>query len=144
MANFCQNCGSRLKSGDRFCISCGAKLEAGDEIIGQWEVKEQDQAGVGGRRGTLLLTRNELIFLSRIGLFSKKQKEYCRIPLSKIKKVYKMPLFNLVSITYGKAPSKAGAFRRFFGKRCLNLKMANPKLFIQKIKQLNPNIKGRR
>ena len=141
MANFCPSCGNRLEPGNGFCVSCGAKLETGDEIIGQWEVKERDEEGYGGRRGTLLLTRNELIFLSRIGLFSKKQKEYCRIPLSKIKKVYKMPLFNLVSITYDKTPSKAGAFRRFFGKRNLNLKMENPKLFIEKIKELNPNVR---
>jgi len=141
MANFCPNCGNRIETGDRFCLSCGAKLEAGDEIIGQWEVKQRDEEGFTRRRGILILTRNELIFLSKIGLFSKKQKEYCRIPLSEIKRVYRMPLANLVSITYNKASSEAGVLKRFFGKRYLGFKMKNSKLFIEKVKSLNLNIK---
>lgn len=74
MANFCSNCGAQLKPGSRFCPSCGAGLETGDKIISQWEAEERDTEGYTRRRGFLILTRNELIYLSKPGLFSKNRK----------------------------------------------------------------------
>ncbi len=112
MINLCVNCGERIEAGAKFCPSCGMRLEtqpssepapqtgAGifgsfnirkEDSVGQWEARESDvsETTMYKRKGFLLLTKNEFIFIARVGVFSKKLKECWRAPLSSVKSVKK-------------------------------------------------------
>jgi len=144
MANFCSNCRTKIEAGDKFCPSCGspvfAKASAG--AVGHWEAKEIDTGDGYGQsiKGVLTLSRNEIIFY-RNKFFSGKTKEWRRIPIRGIKSIYRMPVFNLISIKYNRKPEKTGFFSRIFNSKTISYKIKNWESFIQNIRPLSPNIK---
>ncbi len=165
MPKFCSNCGDRLDSTDQFCSACGtqihnqqtgsvleSEIKVGQEIlqllniqsvVGRWEGQESDSAEstTNRRKGSLLLTKDEFIFIAKVGIFSKKLKSIWRIPLSAIKTVKKMgwPI-KAVFITCNQSPKEKGVLKRLMGERHLSFKVQNEESFIFKIKELNPKI----
>ena len=155
---FCHSCGTQVQSQKsqvqpiQSQSHYGSGIEIESEIsqllniksvIGKWSGGESDSAEstMHKRKGFLLLTKDEFIFVAKVGLFSKKFKSIWRVPLSSIKSVKKMgwPL-KAVFIAYIKAPEGAGTFRKFMGQRSLAFKIEEEKSFIAKIKKLNPRI----
>lgn len=43
--NYCQNCGKKLKDGERFCSNCGMKVR--EEIMSEDNARNQNQAVTG-------------------------------------------------------------------------------------------------
>lgn len=115
-----------------------------EDLLGQWEAQESDveESTMMKRKGSLLLTKDEFIFVAKVGVFSKKLKECWRIPLLAIKSARKMPFpIRAVIIPYNVAPEKAGFLRKFVGMPQLAFKIKDSKSFIEKLKELNPKIK---
>jgi len=139
MANFCPNCGLKMKG--KFCSGCGtAPAETTSGLIGRWEAKYIDNTeGSSNYKGTISLTKTELTFHS-YGFFTGDPKEKYRIPLSQIKSITRMPLFNITTIKYNKAPQGSGGLRKFFSGRNVMLKISDWKSFIENIRSLNTNI----
>ena len=113
-------------------------------VIGRWYGQESDSAEstTSKRKGSLLLTNEEFIFVAKVGVFSKKLKCIWRIPLSAIKTVKKMgwPI-KAVFIVCNQSSKEAGVLKRLMGERHLSFKIQDEESFIAKIKELNPNIK---
>lgn len=116
-----------------------------EDLIGKWEAQESDASEdtLSKRKGILLLTKKDLIFVAEIGLFSKKLKEIYRVPVSKIKSVVKLPLLfkNTVTIRCNTTPEGAGILKRLISTRQLAFKLKDPKSLLDKLKELNPSIK---
>lgn len=115
-----------------------------EDIVNQWEAREiniSDEYASKGHKGLLFLTKNDLIFVAEIGVFSKKLKVPYRIFLDSIKSAGKFPLSKTVRITYSKAPKESGFFKKMAGGRSVGFKVSDPKLLIQKLKELNSKIK---
>ncbi len=113
-----------------------------EEIINRWEAREIDVEYRSKRRkGPLFLTKDELIFVAEVGVFSKKLKELYRIPILSIKSAGKLPLSKAVRIAYSKASKEAGFFKKMMGGRNVGFKIQEPKSLIQKLKELNSKIK---
>jgi len=130
---------------DKFCPSCGTEIgtqpSAQPSIIGHWQAKQIDTDEAGSsRKGTLSLSKDYLIFYV-YGFFSKEPKERRRIAISNIRSIIRTPIFNMFTVKYNKAPTGAGALRRFVGMRSVSYKIKNWESFIENIRQLNPNIK---
>ena len=155
---FCHSCGVQVQSQKSQAKPMQSQLhhKSGVEIdpeisqllniksvVGKWNGRESDSAEstMYKRKGLLLLTSDEFIFVAKVGIFSKKFKSIWRVPISSIKSVKKMgwPL-KAVFIAYVKAPEGAGSFRKFIGQRSLAFKIEEEKSFIAKIKELNPRI----
>ena len=113
-----------------------------EDMVNQWEAREIDvEYGSKRRKGLLFLTKDELIFVAEVGVFSKKLKELYRIPILSIKSAGKLPLSKTVRIGYTKASKEAGFLKKVFGMRNVGFKIQDPKSLIQKLKELNPKIK---
>jgi len=134
-----------MGTGDKFCPSCGAESGAqssAQSSIGHWEAKEIDTGDSYGQsiKGVLTLSKNEIIFY-RNKFFSGKTKEWRRIPIRGIKSIYRMPVFNLISIKYNRKPEKTGLVSRIFNSKAISYKIKGWESFIQSIRPLSPNIK---
>jgi len=142
MANFCSNCGKKIKPESKFCGSCGLPIEIEKTVIGYWQAKEYDTHDDYSRKikGSLALTKKEIVFF-RYAAFSGKAKKWRTIPISSIKSIARTPIFNLVMIRYNKAPKGSGALRRFFSNRTMSYKISDWQSFVENIRKLNPNIK---
>lgn len=170
MANYCSKCGNEIEPEAKFCPSCGTKLQVQpppkpapstsggifeslnidesvnikrEDLVGHWQAKVSDMDGEDKRAGLLLLTKDDVIFVTKMwGVFSKKLKESWRVPLSQIKSVGKLrrSFSKDIYISYGstlgpgflkKIPTVAG----------WRAKIKDSESFIEKLKELNPNIK---
>ncbi len=136
-----------MEEGDKFCPACGG--EAGGPAVSPagefWPAKEvsTDEAG-SSRKGVLGISGSDLIFYV-YGFFSGQPKESRKITISRIKSIVRTPVFNMLTISYNRAPEGSGALRRFIGMRRVTFKIKNWQTFIEKIKelssQINPKIK---
>ncbi len=145
MGNFCSKCRTKIGTEDKFCPSCGKEIgmQSSPQLsaIGHWQAKQIDTDEAGSSsKGTLSLSKDYLIFYV-YGFFSKEPKERRRIVISSIKSIVRTPIFNMLTIKYNRAPTDAGALRRFVGMRSVSYKIKNWESFIQNIRALSPNIK---
>ena len=159
MPNYCSKCGNKIEPGAKFCPYCGTKLEAQppskpapsagggilesldierEDLVGQWEARIDVDYSTG-LKGLLLLTKDEVLFV-REGTRLEKLKKSWRVPISRIKWASKLPLSSHVQISL-KAPEGGGLMRKLVEQRERMFKIKDPKSFIEKLKQLNPNIK---
>ncbi|MCD4704935.1 hypothetical protein K8R66_02560 [bacterium] len=112
------------------------------ELINYWEAKQTDNE-YEAPNGIIILTKNDIIFLKKSGKQVKEKelaKPSFRIPISKIKKLKKIPLLGII-INGNIAPEEAGFFKKMISNKSITLKIKNDQEFIQQIKNLNPNIK---
>ncbi len=87
-------------------------------------------------KGHIILSKNELIFIKK-----KASKAMFRIPVSKIKSLKKIPIMNLVLLSANVSEEGAGFLKKLFGRRDKKISMNDPKSFIEKVKELNKNLK---
>jgi len=145
MNKFCPNCGSRLKTEGKFCPSCGRSIAMpikSNLVIGYWPAKEVTSGEDYGKsiKGSLAVGQKEIIFYAD-KFFSKKSKEWRKIPITGIKSIYRTPIFNITTIRYNQKPGKRSFFSRIFNGRNVSYKISNWQSFIENVKRLNPNIK---
>ena len=140
MANFCSNCGAKIKG--KFCTGCGAVFtKASASHARYWQAKEVDTGdGYGqGIKGSLAIDENEIIFY-RNKFLSPTTKEWRRIPIMGIKSIIRTPVFNFITIKYNRKPEKTGFFSRIFNSRTISYKIKDWQSFVQNVKSLNTKL----
>jgi len=181
MANFCSNCGSEIKTGDKFCLSCGTELsikpslenlkkafegircELGlDEVFnalgfGRSDLIDWREAKWSRRReeesmskGLFLLTKQNIFFIIKAIWPSKLSKELIEktivvMPISTIREAKAVKgLFSrkFKMITINGLVSKRGIFFRKERWTKETFYLDDSKSLAEKVKLLNPNIKG--
>ncbi len=119
------------------------KSEIKEEGIIDWrEAKLVSYSGDENIRykGYVILTKSNLIFISEKG-FLKSIKKMYDIPISKIKKISKLPLTNTYMILANTADEKSGFLKKMVSGRNAQIKLGNGKSFFGKVRKINPNIK---
>jgi hypothetical protein len=112
------------------------------DIIDSREGKYIENDGDSGRsyNGFLILTKNQLIFISKKGLLTAMKKRY-EIEVSKITKIFKFPLMRTYAIYANTADKDAGFFKRMFKSKNAQVKIKEGKFFFNKLRELNPKVK---
>lgn len=181
MANFCSNCGSKIKAEDKFCLSCGTELSIKPSLKNLKKAFERIRCKLGldevfnalgfGRsdlidwreakwsrqreeesmpKGLFLLTKQNIFFIIKAIWPSKLSKELIEktiivMPISTIREVRAVKgLFSrkFKMITINGLVSKRGIFFRKERWTKETFYLDDSKSLAEKVKLLNPNIKG--
>ena len=113
------------------------------DIIEWREAKYHGHSGDdygSGRSVYILLTKKELIFVKKKGFLSG-VKILFHLPIEKINHITKLPLTSQFIIYGNVAEKKANFLKKLFKRRSGHFNISEGKSFIQKLKELNPEIK---
>lgn len=90
--------------------------------------------------GFIIFTKKKLFFVTEKG-FLRSMKCMYEIELRQIKSIYKFPLINNYTFIGNTAQEGAGFLKRMFKTKNAQMKINDGKTFVNKIKELNPQIK---